>query len=85
MRLEPIVSETATTIVLSTLNARYIHSAFGLRYLHANMAEMQDQCVIEEFTLESRPEDVVERLLTHEPKIIGFGVYIWNVVQTEQV
>lgn len=85
MQVKSIAREIATPIVLSTLNARYIHSAFGLRYLHANLAELQDQCVIEEFTLESRPEDVVERLLIHKPKIIGFGVYIWNVVQTEQV
>jgi len=76
---------TSTPIVLATINARYIHSAFGLRYLKANLAEMQDDCVIEEFTLESRAEDIVEILLEHQPKVIGFGVYIWNVVQTEQV
>jgi len=72
-------------IVLATLNARYIHSAFGLRYLKANLGELQDHCTIEEFTLESRPEDVVETLLLHQPKIVGFGVYIWNVVPTTQV
>jgi len=72
-------------IVLSTLNARYIHSAFGLRYLKANLQEMESQCVIEEFTLEARPEDVVEQLLAYQPKIVGFGVYVWNVVQTEKV
>lgn len=71
--------------MLATLNARYIHSAFGLRYLQANLGEMQGQSVIEEFTLESRPEDVVEMVLRHRPRIVGFGVYIWNVVQTEQV
>jgi len=74
-----------TSIVLSTLNARYIHSAFGLRYLQANMAELQERCVIEEFTLDSRPEDVVEKILEHAPQIVGFGVYIWNVTQTERV
>ncbi|MGL4603302.1 MAG: DUF4080 domain-containing protein, partial [Iodobacter sp.] len=26
-----------------------------------------------------------EKLLTHQPKIIGFGVYIWNVEETERV
>lgn len=72
-------------VVLSTLNARYIHSAFGLRYLHANMGDLQNQCVIEEFTLESRPEDIVEQILRYQPRVVGFGVYIWNVVQTEQV
>ena len=77
--------DVSTKIVLATLNARYIHSAFGLRYLKANLGDLQDRCLIEEFTLESRPEDVVETLVQHQPKIIGFGVYIWNVVQTTQV
>ena len=72
-------------IVLATLNARYIHSAFGLRYLKANLGEFQERCEIQEFTLESRPEDVVEQLLASQPKVVGFGVYIWNVVQTEKV
>ena len=72
-------------IVLATLNARYIHSAFGLRYLKANLDDYQERCVIEEFTLESRPEDVVETVLQYGAKVVGFGVYIWNVVQTTQV
>lgn len=75
----------STPIVLATLNARYIHSAFGLRYLKANLGQLQDLCKIEEFTLESRAEDIVEILLEHKPKVVGFGVYIWNVVQTERV
>jgi hypothetical protein len=28
-------------IVLTTLNAKYIHAAFGLRYLLANLGELQ--------------------------------------------
>ena len=71
--------------MLSTLNARYIHSAFGLRYLQANLGDLQQRSVIEEFTLESRAEDVVEKIITHSPKIVGFGVYIWNVVQVTEV
>ena len=66
-------------IVLSTLNARYMHTAFGLRYLYANLAELQDSACIEEFTIQQRAIDIAEKLLKHEPKIIGFGVYIWNV------
>ena len=74
-----------TDVLLATLNARYIHSAFGLRYLKANLGEFEDRCDIHEFTLESRPEDIVEQLLLSSPKVVGFGVYIWNVVQTECV
>ncbi len=79
------MAEPTIDIVLATLNARYIHTAFGLRYLKANLGDYEPRCEIQEFTLESRPEDVVEQLLRSQPKIVGFGVYIWNCVQTEKV
>jgi radical SAM superfamily enzyme YgiQ (UPF0313 family) len=66
-------------IVLTTLNARYMHTAFGLRYLYANLGELQPRACIEEFTIHQRPVDIAEKLLKYHPKIIGFGVYIWNV------
>ena len=72
-------------IVLATLNARYIHASLGLRYLYANMGELQERTSLREFTLEQRPEDIAETLLQNEVRIIGFGVYIWNVLQTTEV
>ncbi|WP_455210043.1 DUF4080 domain-containing protein [Kaarinaea lacus] len=72
-------------VVLTTLNARYIHSSLGLRYLLANMGDLQPITQIEEFVIETRPIDIVESLLRLEPKIIGFGIYIWNVEQTNKV
>lgn len=72
-------------ILLATLNARYIHSAFGLRYLKANMGELEGRTRIMEFTLERRPIDIVEQILATAPRIVGFGVYIWNIEQTTQV
>lgn len=66
-------------IILTTLNARYIHAAFGLRYLKANLDELERDCTIIEFTIHERPIDIAERLLHGKPRIIGFGVYIWNV------
>jgi len=68
-------------IILCTLNARYIHSAFGLRYLYANLGELKSQTILKEFTIHERPIDVVEKLLESKPKIIGFSVYIWNVTE----
>ena len=72
-------------IILSTLNARYIHSALGLRYLLANMGELQHQTTIKEYVIHSRPIDIVEDLLALQPRIIGFSVYIWNVEPLTQV
>lgn len=73
-----------TEIILTTLNSKYIHCAFGLRYLYANLGDLQKQTQIQEFTIHERPLDIVEKLLEHKPKIIGFSVYIWNVVETGQ-
>jgi radical SAM superfamily enzyme YgiQ (UPF0313 family) len=72
-------------IVLSTLNAKYIHAAFGLRYLLANLGDLRPSATLVEFDINQRPLDIAETLLAREPKIIGFGVYIWNVAQTLEV
>jgi radical SAM superfamily enzyme YgiQ (UPF0313 family) len=73
------------TIVLTTLNARYAHASLGLRYLLANMGELQDQTILKEFVIGTRTTDIVEKLLALEPAIIGFGVYIWNVDETAKI
>src|SRR6185369_6929925 len=72
-------------IVLTTLNAKYIHAAFGLRYLMANMGELRPRTCLVEFDINQRPLDIAEVLLAREPRIIGFGVYIWNVGETLEV
>lgn len=72
----------AVEIVLATINAKYIHAAFGLRYLRANLGELRERSTIVEFSLQERPIDIVERLLALQPKIIGLGVYIWNAVES---
>lgn len=72
-------------IVLATLNAKYIHAAFGLRYLLANMLDLRTRAEMVEFDINQRPLDIVEVLLARNPRIIGFGVYIWNVAETTEV
>lgn len=73
------------TILLSTLNARYAHASLGLRYLLANMGPLQEQTRLQEFVIGAKTTDIVERLLAHQPRIIGFGIYIWNVEETTRV
>ena len=77
------------TILLSTLNARYAHASMGLRYLYANMGELQAQTHLQEFVIGAKTTDLLERLLSwqraDEKLIIGFGVYIWNVEETTRL
>jgi radical SAM superfamily enzyme YgiQ (UPF0313 family) len=73
------------TILLSTLNARYTHASLGLRYLLANMGELQEQTQIREFVIGAKTTEIVERILAQHPRIVGFGIYIWNVEETNKV
>ncbi|WP_293933055.1 B12-binding domain-containing radical SAM protein [Iodobacter sp.] len=73
------------SIILSTLNARYTHASLGLRYLLANMGDLQGETQLAEFVIGMKTTEIVEQLLAKKPKIIGFGVYIWNVEETCRV
>jgi radical SAM superfamily enzyme YgiQ (UPF0313 family) len=72
-------------IVLATLNARYLHASFGLRCLRANLAELRERSEIVEFTASQRPLEIAEELLALQPRIVGLGVYIWNVAPTTEL
>lgn len=79
------IDKASPKIVLATLNARYFHTSFGLRYLYANLKDLQEFCQIKEFIIQTRAIDIVEQILAEKPDIVGFGVYIWNIVETTDV
>lgn len=72
-------------ILLTTLNARYAHASLGLRYLLANLGDLRSQAVLREFVIGSRTEDLVEAILAERPRIVGLGVYIWNVEECSRL
>jgi hypothetical protein len=72
-------------IVLATLNAKWIHAAFGLRYLRANLGELHRESEILEFDVQTRPADIAEQILAHRPRIVGLGVYVWNATPTAEL
>jgi hypothetical protein len=72
-------------ITLTTLNSRYTHSAIGLRYLYANMQDLQHATTIKEFSINDAIQTVAEKLLDDNPTIIGIGVYIWNATQVHEL
>ena len=72
-------------IVLTTLNAKYIHAAFGLRYLLANLGKLRERACILEFDINQRVNDIVEGILSRSPRIVGIGVYIWNTALSREL
>lgn len=69
--------------IVTTLNAKYIHQSLAVRLLY--VANKQRGVSYKEFTIKEKPEKVADELLSHNPDVIGIGVYIWNVEQIEQV
>src|SRR5690242_17057259 len=73
-------------ILLTTLNAKYAHASFALRYLLANLGhDLAPRARILEFDIARRPADVLEVILAESPKIVGIGVYIWNAAPAAQL
>lgn len=72
-------------IVLTTLNARYAHTAIGLRYLYANLKELKSLSTIMEFTINDNLYDIAEKILDEEPQIVAIGAYIWNATEVSRL
>ena len=72
-------------IVLTTINARYIHASFGLRWLLANLGELRAQACIQEYCLSDQVANMAEKILAAKPAIVGLGVYIWNAAEIRQL
>lgn len=72
-------------IILTTLNSRFTHTSLALRYLYANLQELQEKSEIVEYSINDALQTVAEKILLKEPKIIGIGVYIWNVTEVSEL
>ena len=66
-------------IVLATINARYSHTSFGLRYLKANLHEFEECCQIMEFSHDLTVQEVAEKIIRSNPDVVGLSCYIWNI------
>lgn len=72
-------------IILTTLNSRFTHTSIALRYLYANLHELQEKTEILEFSINDAPQTIAQKLLINQPQIIGIGVYIWNVSEVYEL
>ena len=71
-------------VVLTTLNAKYIHTCLALRCLKA-YAEPEYPVEMVEFTIKDPVMNIVSDLIQKKPDVIGFSCYIWNIEETIKV
>jgi len=69
-------------LLLTTLNAKYIHSSLALRYLKAYCQRDFPDIVVKEFTINNGILEILGNIYRETPTIVGFACYIWNIEMT---
>jgi len=72
-------------VVLSTLNAKYIHTSLALRFLKAFSEKDFPDIELAEYTIKDPVMNIVSDLFRRQPKVIGFSCYIWNIEETIEI
>ena len=68
--------------VITTLNAKYIHTSLALRYLKAHCEQETQKVSMEEYSINDMLSRIAAELFQHGANIIGFACYIWNLEET---
>ncbi|WP_027338840.1 B12-binding domain-containing radical SAM protein [Halonatronum saccharophilum] len=67
--------------LLTTLNAKFIHSSLALRYLKAYCGDEFD-IRIREYTINQHTDELLGEIYREGCDLVGFSCYIWNIGQT---
>lgn len=72
-------------IVLTALNAKFIHSNLAVRDIACYAQRQGIICHILEFTINQQPDLILRTLFEEQPDLIGFSCYIWNIELIKQL
>lgn len=66
-------------ILLTAVNAKYIHSNLAVYSLRANAKEYRECVELAEYTINQYPEDILQDIYGRKPEVLAFSCYIWNI------
>jgi len=69
-------------VVLTTLNAKFIHSSMALKYLEAACRPICPRIISKEYTINNELLTILSDIYKEQPVIVGMACYIWNVDMT---
>ncbi|MEN6350586.1 MAG: B12-binding domain-containing radical SAM protein [Syntrophomonas sp.] len=72
-------------VLLSTLNAKFIHSSLALAYLREFCQAEKRDIELKEFTINQQNEDIMAAIFQIRPDILAFSAYIWNIKPILQI
>lgn len=65
-------------ILLTAINAKYIHSNLAVYSLKAYAKEFEEQIQLAEYTINHRTDYILQQLYKKKPDVVCFSCYIWN-------
>ena len=65
-------------ILFTGINARYVHSNLALLYLNKTVSDLPYNSSIAEFSINEKPEKILEIIKEEKPDVAALSVYIWN-------
>lgn len=71
-------------VLLTTLNAKYIHKNLALRWIYQACPKKEDVS-IHEFTIKDEQDRIIEAILKEPYDVICFSVYIWNIEPIQEI
>lgn len=66
-------------VLLTAINAKYIHSNLAVYSLKANAGPYAGRVDIAEYSINHRREEILQGIYDHSPAVVGFSCYIWNI------
>jgi len=70
-------------IILTAINAKYIHSNLAVYSLRAYAKAYQEEIQIAEYTINQQINDILMDLYKKKPEVLCFSCYIWNLNYVE--
>lgn len=72
-------------LLLTAINAKYIHSNLAVYSLKASAGEYKENVEIAEFTINNQADYILEEIYKRKPDVLLFSCYIWNLSMIEEV
>ena len=66
-------------VLLTAINAKYIHSNLAVHSLRAYASGYMDQIEVAEFTINQYEDYILQEIYRKKPDILAFSCYIWNM------
>lgn len=72
-------------VILTAINAKYIHSNLAVYCLRAFAKPYKGEISIAEYTINQQADDILMDLYKQKPDLLCFSCYIWNIEFVEQI